>query len=336
MGKGENLPTVSVVCPLYNAEAHILDFNRSLKAQKAVDIVEVKYVLTESKDHTEDLLRAAEIAYKKIRKEAFSHSLVREKAAMQAMGEVIVFLTQDVEIHDNYFLSKLVAPIISGEAQAAYARQKTKYDNIEKYTRAHNYPEYSFLVSEDDIEKKGLKTFFFSDAAGAVEAKAFRRLKGYDGKDLPISEDMYLAYKIIMSGGKIKYQSDAVCYHSHKFKLGQLYGRYKLTGEFMKQNPEIAKHGINAAGGSMAKQVLKSAAKDKNVKVLSSYLPNMAARYAGMTRGKFGRKSAVDTGYAGANPYQKSNPASFFSSSYHRPTASTTDHNYLYMRKGAR
>lgn len=295
MGKSVKAPTVSVVCPLYNAENEVLDFDRSLRKQKGVDLVEIKYILTESDDYTEEILDAAEIPYQKIKKEAFSHSLVREHAAMKAKGQVIVFLTQDVVITDDEFLSKLIAPIVSGEVHATYARQKTKYNNIEKYTRAHNYPSRSFIVTNKDIAKRGLKTFFFSDAAGAVDASVFRGLKGYDGKDLPISEDMYLAHKIITLGGKIKYVANAVCYHSHKFKLGELYDRYKLTGEFMKQNPEIAKHGINSAGGGMAKSVIRDAAHDKNIRVLGGYLPNMAARYAGMTRGKMSRVKGFDS-----------------------------------------
>ncbi|MBR5408624.1 glycosyltransferase [Candidatus Saccharibacteria bacterium] len=279
-------PSVSVICPVFNAQNEILDFDRSLKKQKGVRLTDVIYVLTESSDHTEDVMKAAGIPYKKIKRYAFSHSLVREKAGMSARGRILVFLTQDVEIRDENFLAKLVAPIVNGEVQAAYAKQETKYNNIEKYTRAHNYPNKSFIVSKADIERRGLKTFFFSDAAGAIDASVFRRLKGYDGKELPISEDMYFAYKLIMHGGKIKYVADAVVYHSHDFKLSELYDRYKLTGKFMKQNPEIAEHGVNSAGGGMAKSVLVGAIKDKNLRVLGGYVPNMAVRYAGMTRGK--------------------------------------------------
>lgn len=278
--------TLSIICPLYNAENDILRLNKSLARQEGVEVVETKYILTECGDRTEDLLKMNELDYEKIPKKKFSHSRTREKAAMVARGQILVFLTQDVVIRDSRFLAKLVAPIVSGEAQAAYARQKTKYDNIEKYTREHNYPEESSVVSKDDVERLGLKTFFFSDAAGAIDAKTFRELKGYDGKDLPISEDMYFAHKLIMSGGKIKYVADAVVYHSHKFTFKELYNRYKLTGEFMKMNPEIARYGTTAAGGGMAKHILKRALKEGNWNVICRYIPDMAARYVGMKVGE--------------------------------------------------
>lgn len=286
--KGQGLAAVSVICPFFNAETEIIPLDHALSCQKGVKIAEKQYILTQSRDHTEDVLQAANIPYQLISKADFSHSKTREKAAMESTGEIIVFLTQDVVIKDDDFISKLVAPIVSGKVDASYARQKTKYNNIEKYTREHNYPAKSFIVSKSDIPQLGLKTFFFSDAAGAIRASKFRELKGYDGKDLPISEDMYFAYKLIMCGGKIGYVADAVVYHSHKFSLKQLYDRYKLTGEFMALNPEIAEHGINAAGGGMAKKVLSGATKDKNFRVLASYIPNMAVRYAGMVRGRRG------------------------------------------------
>ena len=283
---GEKIATVSVICPLFNAQTEIIPFDRSLKRQKGVKIVEKQYILTKSRDHTEVVLQAANIPYQLIPKAEFSHSKTREKAAMESTGDIIVFLTQDVVIKDDDFIAKLIAPIVKGEADATYARQLTKYNNIEKYTREHNYPAKSFTVSKKDIKKRGLKTFFFSDAAGAIKASKFRELKGYDGKDLPISEDMYFAYKLIMCGGKIRYVAEARVYHSHKFTLKQLYNRYKLTGAFMQMNPEIAEHGINSAGGGMAKKVLRGAMKDKNVRVLAGYVPNMTARYVGMTRGR--------------------------------------------------
>ena len=283
---------VSVVCPLYEAERDILRLDKSLVSQEGVKFSEIFYVLTESGDKTEGVMREAgildrpEVRFSKVSKENFSHSLTREKAAMQATGDVIVFLTQDVEIKDKRFLEKSVRPIVLGEAEATYAKQITKYNNIEKYTRESNYPSKSFTVSKKDIDRLGLKTFFFSDAAGAIPREVFVRLGGYDSKDLPISEDMYFAHKLIMDGGRIRYVAEAECYHSHDFKLSELYDRYRLTGEFMKMNPEIASAGVNAAGGGMAKYIFKRAWQERNFKVLAGFLPNMGARYLGMRRGR--------------------------------------------------
>lgn len=277
---------VDIICPLYEAENYILNLNDSLLKQENVNINKIQYVLTKSKDNSEKILKENKLNYILIDKKDFSHSLTREKEAMKSKSDIIVFISQDIVIENTDYLYNLVNPIINGEADACYSRQLTKFDNIEKYTRESNYPDKSIIKTKDDIEKLGLKTFFFSDASSAVNTKVFKKLNGYDGKNLPINEDMYFAYKLIMNGYKIKYCADSVCYHSHNFKLKELYDRYKLTGRFFKENSYIDDFGTNKSGGGLAKYILKRAIKDKNIKVLIRFVPDMAARYIGMKVGK--------------------------------------------------
>lgn len=277
---------VDIICPLYEAENYILNLNYSLLKQENVNINKIQYVLTKSKDNSEKILKENKLNYILIDKKDFSHSLTREKEAMKSKSDIIVFISQDIVIENTDYLYNLVNPIINGEANACYSRQLTKFDNIEKYTRESNYPDKSIIKAKDDIEKLGLKTFFFSDASSAVNAKVFKKLNGYDGKNLPINEDMYFAYKLIMNGYKIKYCADSVCYHSHNFKLKELYDRYKLTGRFFKENSYIDNFGTNKSGGGLAKYILKRAIKDKNIKVLIRFVPDMTARYIGMKVGK--------------------------------------------------
>lgn len=279
------MKSLSIICPLHNAESFLPTLNQALTEQKDVDIKEIKYILTASSDNTKQILDLIKTNYEEIDAKDFSHSLTRERAAMSAKGDIVVFITQDVEIKDKFFLKKLTTPIAKDEVAATYARQISKYNNIEKYTRENNYPEKSKTVSKDDINELGLKTFFFSDAAGATDAKIFKKLGGYDGKNLPISEDMYFAYKLIMNGYKIKYCADAVVYHSHKFSLKQIYARYKLTGQFMKENSYLDQYGTTNSGANLAKYVLKRLLQEKRFGLLLRYPFDMGARYLGMKAG---------------------------------------------------
>ena len=277
---------IDIICPLYNAENYLIDLNNSLMMQKKVTISSIKYILTESKDNTEKLLKENKIKYTKIKTTEFSHSLTREKAAINSDSDVLVFITQDVKIEDELWLYNLTKNIGKKGIAASYSRQISKYNNIEKYTREFNYPDKSFVVSKDDIEKKGLKAFFFSDASGAVKTSVFKELNGYDGKNLPISEDMYLAYKIIMNGYKISYEADSVVYHSHKFTLKEIYDRYKLTGKFFKRNSYLDEYGTTGSGAKLAKYVLKRILKEFRIGLLFRYPFDMAARLLGMKAGK--------------------------------------------------
>lgn len=282
----KSIKKVDIICPLYNASTYIESLHKSLLKQKQVEINKFRYVLTESKDNTEEYLKNNKIDYRKIKKEEFSHSLVREREAFESNSDIVVFITQDVVIEDELWLYNLIKDIDDKEIVATYSRQLTKYNNLEKYTRESNYPNKDIIKSKDDIEKYGLKTFFFSDAASAINAHVFKELKGYDSKNLPISEDMYIAYKIIMNGYKIKYCSDSIVYHSHDFTLKEIYDRYKLIGKFFKGNSYLDQYGTTESGANLAKYILKRIFQERRFLLLFRYPFDMTARLIGMKVGK--------------------------------------------------
>lgn len=277
---------IDVICPLYNAEKYIEKLDDSIKKQQKVELNQIRYVLTKSNDKTEEILKKIKANYKQIETKDFSHSLVREKEAFDSQSDIVVFITQDIIIEDNMWLYKLVKDIENGKCEASYSKQICNNNSIEKYTRELNYPEESRFVTKDDIDKLQLRTFFFSDASSAIKRETFIKLNGYDNKNLPINEDMYIAYKLIMNGYTIKYCEDSRVIHSHNFTLKQIYDRYYLTGKFFKQNSYLNKYKVNNSGFGMAKYVLKRALQDKNWKALICFLPNMAVRFIGMKVGK--------------------------------------------------
>lgn len=278
--------TIDIICPLYNAEKYICKLHKSLQKQKNVEINTINYIVTKGNDNTEKILKELNCKYETIEKNKFSHSLTREKVAKQCKADILVFITQDIIIEKEDWLYNLTRSIENKECEAAYSRQTCSNNTIEKYTRERNYPENSFIVSKKDVDKKGLQTFFFSDASSAIKREIFVRLNGYDGKEMPTNEDMYFAYKLIINGYRIKYCADSVVEHSHKFTLKQLYKRYYDTGVFFKENDYLNKYKVNQAGGGMAIYILKRALQDRNFKILVNFVPNMAARFIGMKMGK--------------------------------------------------
>ena len=277
---------VEIICPLYNAENYILNLHNSILKQKNAEILKISYILTKSSDNTKQILEQNNINFCEIEKNEFSHSLTREKVALNSAADIVVFITQDIIIEREDWLVNLIKPIEQGEAEATFSRQISCSNNIEKYTREKNYPANSRIVSKNDIETLGLNTFFFSDAASAIKTEIFKNLNGYDHKNLPTNEDMYFAHKLIVNGFKIKYCADSVITHSHKFSLKQLYKRYYLIGQFFAQNSYLDKYGTTKAGGGLAKYILKRALKEFNIPVLFRFLPDMLARYFGMRNGK--------------------------------------------------
>ncbi len=278
--------TIDIFCPLYNAEKYLKKLNNSVISQECQFRFNISYILTESSDRTEEILKEENCKYQKISKKSFSHSLVRENAARNSNADVIVFITQDVIINDKKWLINLVLPIVDKEASACYSRQISKLNNIEKYTREFNYPNKSLIKSSNNLKDLGLYTFFFSDASSAIDRKVFEKLKYYDNKNFSFNEDMYIAYKLIMNNYKICYCANSVVIHSHDFSLKEIFDRYKLAGQFFKQNAYFEKFSANGAGKKLAFYVLKRAIQEKNIVVLLKFLPNMIVRVIGMYIGK--------------------------------------------------
>lgn len=278
---------ISIICPVYNGEKYIEDLYRNIKKQKLVNIAEIKFILTESKDNSEEIIKGLKIDYEKISPKNFSHSLVREKAAFEAKGEILVFITQDIKIDDENWLYELVKNIKNRKCDAAFSRQ-IAYDNhtIERYTREINYPEESRIVSKNDIKKLGLMTFFFSDASSAILKDTFVKLKGYDDKKLPTNEDMYFAYKLILNGYKISYEADSVVIHSHELSLKDTFKRYRDIGRFFKENSYINKYSANERGLDVFKYIIKRISEEKKLYLLPKVFMNFVARFIGMKFGK--------------------------------------------------
>ena len=274
---------ISIICPLYNAENYIEDLYLSIKKQKGVCIAEIKFILTESSDNTEEKLKKLKCNYKKISKQEFSHSLVREKAAFEAEGEIIVFITQDIKIVDEYWLYYLTKDIIDGKCEAAFSRQIGYEEHkVERYTREINYPSEKRIVSKEDIDRLGLMTFFFSDASSAISKNIFIKLNGYDNKNLPTNEDMYFAYKLIMNGYRIEYAADSKIIHSHDLSFKETLKRYGDIGKFFDENQYLKEYSAGERGFTVLKYIAKRSIEDKKPLIIVDAIINFGARFIGM------------------------------------------------------
>uniref|UniRef100_UPI00345519F4 glycosyltransferase n=1 Tax=Clostridium sp. TaxID=1506 RepID=UPI00345519F4 len=150
---------ITVICPLYKAGKYINSLHKSLLMQKKVDLKEVKYILTDTKDGLEKTIETLERAYLEIvTSREFSHSLVREKSAYETGSTVIVFITQDIIIEDEEWLYKFTKPIFENKCEAAFSRQICDNNSIERYTRIKNYPQESRIVTLKDTDKLGVRT----------------------------------------------------------------------------------------------------------------------------------------------------------------------------------
>lgn len=286
------MKSIDIICPLYNGEKYVESQLKQIENQTIYNKVQnIRYIITKGNDNTEKIVKNLKqknnkILYKIIEKKDFSHSLTREKEVKESNADLIVFITQDVKIENDVWLEKLVNPINDNKVCATYSRQICKdKTSIEYYTRQKNYPKQSKIKTKEDIKYIGINAFFFSDASSCIKRDVFIKLNGFDGKNLPSNEDMYIAYKILTNNYKIGYIAESEVIHSHKFTLNETYNRYKAYGKFLKQEPEVNIKSTKS-GGNLAKFIIKQAIKDKNYSVIFKFLPDMVARYIGLKVGK--------------------------------------------------
>ena len=281
---------LDVVCPCYKNIEQIKSLVEHLKLQKDVEIMSMVFPLTLSGEEVDnqiiDFFKENNIKYFTETTETFSHSLTREKAIRDyCTNKIVILISQDVILFDEHALYNLASKI-NDEYIYGFGRQICTNKSIEKYIRKKNYPEESYTVSKEDVEKMQLMAFFASDAFSCINRDKFIELDGYQGYNVMFAEDMLYSKFLLDKGYKKIYAADAVVEHSHKYTLKQLYKRYYETGKFHAEIKVFDQYKSTDSGIKLALYVLKEALKHFDIPVLFRWLPDMLARYFGMKKGR--------------------------------------------------
>lgn len=282
--------TINVVSPVYKNLEQIKNLYTAIKNQKEVNITKIVFSLTLSNENVDQeiisFMEENGISYFTVTQEKFSHSLTREKAIREYCdSEIVVLCSQDIKITDEYALKKLT-DALNDEVVYVYGRQTCNNHSIEKYIRKKNYPKEGYVVSKEDIDRLQIMAFFSSDAFSALDRNVFIKLNGYQGYNVMMGEDMLYSKFVLDNGYKKAYVAEAIVEHSHKYTLKQLYNRYYETGKFHKEVGLFKNYKTNDSGLKLALSVLGQALIHFDIIVIFRWLPDMAARYLGMRKGK--------------------------------------------------
>ena len=283
-----NQVSISVIIPTLNAESELPLQLERLHGQ-TLQADEIIVIDSASDDATEQICRGDEaVSFIRIRREDYDHGGTRDIAARRASGDIIVFLTQDALPVDKHFLANLTAPIINGEAAICTGRQIPRRDasHMEALVRAFNYPDRSFIRSESDLPRLGIKTFFCSDVCCAYDRSVYLELGGFE-HPLKTNEDMFFAARAINSGYRIAYAADAVVYHSHNFTLRQQFERNYVQGYEIAKHDELLK-GVSLEGEGMklVRHVATDLIKQGHPLEVIRFGADCAARLAGSRLGR--------------------------------------------------
>ena len=175
-----------------------------------------------------------------ISKEEFDHAATRKMAAELSKAEYMMFLTQDAIPANHRLMEQLLKVFKKKEVAAAFARQipQKKCNPIEDYTRRFNYPNTSFLREKKDIERLGIRAYFFSDVCAVYRKADYLQLGGFVERAI-FNEDMLFAAKALAYGKKIAYVAEAKVYHSHNYGNIEYLKRNFDLGVSQAEHPEV-------------------------------------------------------------------------------------------------
>ena len=279
----------SIIIPTYNASKHLPSLLSSIQSQTIKDY-EILIIDSSSTDNTVEIADSCNARVIKIAKAQFDHGGTRTLAAKQALGKILIYLSQDVLFFDNEGLENIIKPIETDENIAAvFGRQLPCKDAsvFAEHLRLFNYPENSYVSGLSDREKHGLRTIFFSNSFAAYRKSALEQI-GFFKEGLIFGEDTYAAAKLLLDNKKIAYAASAKVFHSHNHTICQDFRRYFDMGVFHKNENWLLKEFGKAEG--QGKKYIKSEfaflKKRKRLILLPEFVLRIFAKFFGYQLGR--------------------------------------------------
>jgi rhamnosyltransferase len=251
-----------------------------------------------SLDRTTSIAASGNAKIVTVKKEDFNHGKTRNIGVQEAIGDFVVFLTQDALPYDKHCLESLLKPLESSEIVATYGRQMPRSDAspVESFARLFNYDDKSMIKGREHLSSLGLKTFFFSNVCSAIKVKEFKEL-GCFPENIEMFEDLIFAAKAILKGYKIAYVPEAKVFHSHNFSLMQQFQRYLDAGISLRNNAWIFEHvKANKEGLTFLKQEILYLSKKHHYRWIPYAIAESVFKFAGFWLGMHGVKSRRTTG----------------------------------------
>ena len=218
---------VVVLVPTCDAGPRWADFLQALAAQQPQWRTVV--IDSESVDGSAEQAQAAGLTVQRIARAQFNHGTTRQQALERhaADADWVVFMTQDAVLAEPQAIARLLQAFDDPRVAAAYGRQlpHPEATPIAAHARLFNYPARSETRTLQDAPRLGLKTCFLSNSFAAYRVQALREVGGF-ASDLILAEDMHLAARLLQAGHAVRYQADALVYHSHNYSLVEEFQRY--------------------------------------------------------------------------------------------------------------
>lgn len=221
-----DLPAVSVVIPVWNAESHLPDLLPCLLDQRGVVVSEILLLDSMSTDRTASIASSHD-RVRVLPEPDFSHGGTRNRGIGMAREELVLLMTQDaLPDHDSCF-AELVAALNEDSAAYAFARQipYPGTNPMECYYLAQKFPKGGKTVYHSGGEPVRSPEESFSSNVCAILKKSVWQNHPFR-EDLMMGEDQEVSCRLQEAGYSVIYAGNAVVRHSHNYPLMSLFRRY--------------------------------------------------------------------------------------------------------------
>ena len=279
---------ITIIVPTYNASKYLPSLLTRLESQ-TIKNYELIVVDSSSNDNTVDIAQSHRANVITIPQSEFDHGGTRTLAAMEAKGDILVYLTQDALPYNEYAIENIIKPFTENrKIGATFGRQLPypKASVFAEHLRLFNYPDVSYTRVLDDKKKYGIKTAFLSNSFAAYRKSALKEI-GYFKSGLPFGEDACAGAKILLKGYKISYVAEAMVLHSHSYSAWQDLKRYFDMGTFHRTENWLLKEFGKAEGEAIkyTKSEIKFLLKKKRFDLLPESALRLVMKYLGYKLG---------------------------------------------------
>jgi len=213
------MSTVSVVIRTLNEATYLSELLEAIDNQSSINFdVEKVIVDSGSTDDTIAIANSYNCSITYIEKEQFTFGRSLNIGCEFAKGEILIFISGHCIPASKSWLSNLIRPLVEKGEGYTYGRQigrdTTKFSELQIFKKY--FPE-SLNSSASD--------FFCNNANSAIARSTWSRYR-FD-ENITGLEDMDLAKKYFIEGGKVEYIPNAPVYHIHDETWRQTRRRYE-------------------------------------------------------------------------------------------------------------
>lgn len=223
---------VTAIIPTLNGADTLPDLLAAL-ARVTGHSLEIIAIDSGSRDGTPELLRAAGATVLDLGGQPFGHASARNRAASRAGGEVLLWLTQDVEPVGDAWLDPLLAALDAPEVAGAFGRQIPRHASPEEaFLISANYGTEPRTLTAGAVAAFGPGATLFSHAFAVVKRSVWQR---FPIPDIVMSEDQAWARDVLHAGLTIRYVPASAVSHGHWFTLRKAFRRNFDSGSSLQR-----------------------------------------------------------------------------------------------------